>query len=126
MKIWKYFLWKHPLVRFCWCWSFLWHEELFKPLIWKHPIVRFCWCWNFLWHEELLKNFKWKYLLLQSCWCLNDTKNCSNPWKANIDMTGKCIRLELIDKHRKNCEWCPGHYLSTSVYWCLLVSTSVY
>ena len=29
-------------------------------------------------------------------------------------------------KHRKNCECCPGHYLSTSVYLCLLVSTSVY
>ena len=29
-------------------------------------------------------------------------------------------------KHRNNCECCPGHYLSTSVYYCLLLSTSVY
>ena len=31
-----------------------------------------------------------------------------------------------ILKHRKNCECCPGHYLSTSVYQCLLVSNSDY
>ena len=28
-------------------------------------------------------------------------------------------------KHRKNCECCPGHYLSTSVYQCLRVSTNL-
>ena len=32
----------------------------------------------------------------------------------------------VCKKHRKNCECCPGHYLSTSVYQCLLVSSSVY
>ena len=26
------------------------------------------------------------------------------------------ILIEKVSKHRKNCECCPGHYLSTSVY----------
>ena len=26
------------------------------------------------------------------------------------------VRFTLYSKHRKNCECCPGHYLSTSVY----------
>ena len=26
------------------------------------------------------------------------------------------VIIFLIYKHRKNCECCPGHYLSTSVY----------
>ena len=26
------------------------------------------------------------------------------------------LKMTWIEKHRKNCECCPGHYLSTSVY----------
>ena len=45
-----------------------------------------------------------------------------NQHLARINSESGCLR----NKHRKNCECCPGHYLSTSVYWCQLVSTSVY
>ena len=33
---------------------------------------------------------------------------------------------QFVWKHRKNCECCPGPYLSTSVYYCVVVSTKVY
>ena len=35
------------------------------------------------------------------------------------------LQSPVQKKHRKNCECCPGHYLSTSVYKCLLVSTKL-
>ena len=48
-------------------------------------------------------------------------------WIVNIIcFSHKVKQIRAFPKHRKNCECCPGHYLSTSVYKCLLVSISVY
>ena len=38
------------------------------------------------------------------------TWNCHNFWPSILNSS------LFSEKHRKNCECCPGHYLSTSVY----------
>ena len=43
------------------------------------------------------------------------TKNPSAELKIKMS-TKKVTKADRIKKHRKKCECCPGHYLSTSVY----------
>ena len=45
-------------------------------------------------------------------WCLFTSKVFFVLWTWLF----VCLFLHVRQKHRKNCECCPGHYLSTSVY----------
>ena len=64
------------------------------------------------------------------CWAtLRQQFNITSPTRGRIGAKTKCTVLQIVKnlfhktrcftdskKHRKNCECCPGHYLSTSVY----------
>ena len=44
-------------------------------------------------------------------------KKISKFTKINLPICYRILKIVApILKHRKNCECCPGHYLSTSVY----------
>ena len=64
--------------------------------------------------------------------CIYFGGNIKGKWKKSSPIKMRsatcnsgCELLQKFRKHRKNCECCPGHYLSTSVYLCLLVSTNL-
>ena len=51
---------------------------------------------------------------LHQCVGSADSKRAKLEKQANVRSVGR--GMPCLAKHRKNCECCPGHYLSTSVY----------
>ena len=54
-------------------------------------------------------------LIIHHCHC-NSNKLTLNSWFPLALCQFRIDRVAEERKHRKNCECCPGHYLSTSVY----------
>ena len=62
-------------------------------------------------HKQSIFFWLWNLVIPSSVfWHLKQHQICLDfPWKLAMVITDRT-------KHRKNCECCPGHYLSTSVY----------
>ena len=56
-----------------------------------------------------------KYFPYLNIFLISLSQFCS-PLKKYFPSSNVISILFLLSKHRKNCECCPGHYLSTSVY----------
>ena len=63
-------------------------------------------------NHELVRNNELSVpvIILKKDFCLQneEKKICGLGWIIFIPV--------IFQKHRKNCECCPGHYMSTSVY----------